>query len=48
MDLAELQQLLDAEWLEDEYKEILKEVMRRTIKLMPSMIDILENQLKDN
>ena len=47
MNFAELQQLLEADWLDDESKEILKKTIVRTIKLLPKMIDILEEQLNE-
>ena len=48
MDVAEFQKLLEADWLEDEYKTILKDAIRRSIKLIPVMIDQLEESLKDD
>lgn len=44
LDLQQLQKLLEADWLEEEYKNILKDSIKRLIKMMPSMISELEQQ----
>ena len=47
MDLAQLQQLLDADWLEEEYKEILKDTIRLIIKLMPTILGVMKKQFEE-
>lgn len=47
MDLAQLQQLLDADWLEDEYKKILKNTIREIIKLMPTIVSVMKKQFEE-
>lgn len=47
MDIGQLLQLLEADWLDEEHKKIIKDVVRRTIKLMPDMIEIVEKSIKE-
>lgn len=46
-DFTELAKLIDAPWLADEYKEILKDVIRRGIKIMPKAMDFLEKEFEE-
>lgn len=47
LDISKMAVLLDADWLEDEYKEILKSAIKRSIKLLPLVIGMLEDQLEE-
>lgn len=47
LDMAQLNELLNSEWLDEEYKTILKKTIERLIKLMPDMMTKLEEAFKE-
>jgi hypothetical protein len=45
-ELDKLYALLDADFLEDSDKEIIRDTIRRTIRMFPEMLDIAEATIK--
>lgn len=47
LDVAQLQALLELEWLDEKHRDIIKDTIKRMIILMPDMITILEKSIED-
>jgi hypothetical protein len=48
VDIQQLNELLKADWLDEESKEIIQDCIKRLIKLMPDMVSNLEEAFKND